>query len=133
MSLKEADRYAVIQQVIRRGMAQADAALWLGISVRQVKRLVRSVRQDGARGVISKRRGVPSNRSIAVAERERVLELVVEHYADFGPSLAAEYLAQRHGYRHSTETLRGWMVAAGLWKPSRWSSRASARTTTSAP
>jgi transposase len=119
MSLKEADRYAVIQQVIRRGMAQADAALWLGISVRQVKRLASSVRQDGARGVISKRRGVPSNRSIPVAERERVLELLVEHYADFGPSLAAEYLAQRHGYRHSAETLRGWMVAAGLWKPKR--------------
>jgi transposase len=119
MSLKEADRYAVIQQVIRRGMAQADAALWLGISVRQVKRLARSVKNEGAAGVISKRRGMPSNRSIPWVERERVLELVRQHYGDFGPSLAAEYLAQRHGYCHSAETLRGWMVAAGLWKPKR--------------
>ena len=119
MSLKEADRYAVIQQVIRRGMAQADAALWLGISVRQVKRLARVVRHEGAAGVISKRRGVPSNRSVPAAERERVLALVVQNYGDFGPSLAAEYLAQRHGYRHSAETLRGWMIAAGLWKPKR--------------
>ena len=53
MSLKEADRYAVIQQVIERTMGQADAALWLGISVRQVKRLARAVRLDGAQGALS--------------------------------------------------------------------------------
>ena len=47
MSLKEADRYAVIVQVIERTMAQADAAAWLNVSVRQVKRLVRRIRQDG--------------------------------------------------------------------------------------
>lgn len=50
MSLKEADRYAVVMQVIERTMAQADAAAWLNVSVRQLKRLVRRIRQDGPKG-----------------------------------------------------------------------------------
>ena len=61
LSLKEADRYAVIQQVIERAMGQSDAALWLNLSVRQVKRLTRAIRQDSAQGAVSRRWGVPSN------------------------------------------------------------------------
>ncbi len=119
MSLKEADRYAVIQQVIERTMGQSDAALWLGISVRQVKRLTRAVRQDGALGAVSKRWGVASNRQISPAVQDRFVGLVREHYADFGPTLACEYLADQHGYTGSRETLRGWMMEAGLWKAKR--------------
>ena len=119
MSLKEADRYAVIQQVIERTMGQSDAALWLGISVRQVKRLSRAVRHDGAQAVVSKRRGVPSNRRITDSVRDGFVSLVREHYADFGPTLACEYLAAQHGYTGSAETLRGWMIAADLWKAKR--------------
>ena len=70
MSLKEVDRYAVIQQVIQRTMGQSDAALWLNLSVRQVKRLVRAIRQDGAQGAVSKRWGVPSNRRISQVVRD---------------------------------------------------------------
>jgi transposase len=70
MSLKEVDRYAVIEQVLRRTMKQSDAALWLGVSVRQVKRLTRALRDQGTAGVISRRRGAPSNRSIEPALRE---------------------------------------------------------------
>ena len=81
MSLKEADRYAVIVQVIERTMAQADAAAWLNVSVRQVKRLVRRIRQDGPKGAVSKRWGVPSNARIADSVRQRFVALVAEHYA----------------------------------------------------
>lgn len=95
MSSKEVDRYAVVEQVLRRTMRQADAALWLGVSVRQVKRLSRAVREQGTAGVVSQRRGAPSNRSIKPALREHYLSLVREHYGDFGPTLAAEYLAER--------------------------------------
>ncbi len=119
MSLKEADRYAVIQQVIQRTMGQADAALWLNLSVRQVKRLVRAIRQDGAHGAVSKRWGVPSNRRIPQAVREQFVGLVRERYSDFGPTLACEYLTAQHGYSGSAETLRSWMIAAGLWKAKR--------------
>lgn len=119
MSLKEADRYSVIVQVIERTMGQSDAALWLGISVRQVKRLTRAIRLDGAQGAISKRWGLASNRRIPQAVRERYVGLVREHYADFGPTLACEYLTIQHGYTGSAETLRGWMMQAGLWKAKR--------------
>ena len=66
MSWKESDRYAVIVQVIERTMGQSDAGRWLNISVRQVKRLVRAIRQDAAQGAVSKRRGgsqQPAHRS----------------------------------------------------------------------
>ncbi len=85
MSLKEADRYAVIKQVLERTMAQSDAALWLNISVRQVKRLVRAIRQDGAQGAVSKRWGVPSNRRISPAIRDQFVGLVRDNYSD-GPT-----------------------------------------------
>ncbi len=119
MSLKEADRYAVIQQVIERTMGQSDAALWLNISVRQVKRLARAIRLDGAQGAISKRWGVASNRRTPQLVQDRFVGLVREHYSDFGPTLACEYLASQHGYTGSAETLRGWMMQAGLWKAKR--------------
>ena len=119
MSLKEADRYAVIGQVIERTMGQSDAALWLNISVRQVKRLVRAIRQGGAQGAVSKRWGVPSNRRIAVSVREQFVGLVRQHYSDFGPTLACEYLTSQHGYTGSAQTLRGWMMQARLCKAKR--------------
>ena len=105
MSLKEADRYAVIQQVIQRTMGQSDAALWLNISVRQVKRLVRAIRQDGAQGAVSKRWGVPSNRRISQVVRDLFVGLVRANYSDFGPTLTCGYLTA-HGYGASAETLR---------------------------
>ena len=119
MSAKEADRYAVIVQVVEQRMGQSDAAAWLCISVRQVKRLCAAVRAHGTVGVVSKRRGVPSNRRIAEREREHFVALVRQHYADFGPSLACEYLRDRHDYTHSAETLRSWMVQDGLWRSKR--------------
>ena len=88
MSLKEADRYAVIRQVIERTMGQSDVALWLNISVLgQVKRLTRAIRLEGAQGAVSKRWGIPSNRRIPQAVEDLFVGLVREHYADFGPTL----------------------------------------------
>ena len=120
MSLKESDRYAVIVQVIERTMGQSDAGRWLNISVRQVKRLARAIRQDAAQGAASKRwGGAPRNRRIAAPVRARFVGLVREHYADFGPTLACEYLTSQHGYTGSAETLRGWMIEAQLCKAKR--------------
>ena len=119
MSKAERDRLRVIQAVQERRLSQAQAAERLELSVRQVKRLCRGLREQGEAVVISKRRGRPSNRRIDEAERERVLGLVRQHYEDFGPTLASEYLAGRHAYEHSTETLRQWMMAAGIWRAKR--------------
>ena len=73
--------------------------------------------ERGTAGLVSHRRGQPSHRRISDDVRGQVLALVREHYADFGPTLAAEYLSERHGFRYSAETLRGWMIADGLWRP----------------
>ncbi|MBK7261548.1 MAG: helix-turn-helix domain-containing protein [Rubrivivax sp.] len=80
------------------------------------QRLCRRVREQGPAGLVSRKRGVPSNRRIAPLEREQFVALVRQHYADFGPELAREYLARDHGFVYSTETLRGWIIEAGLWK-----------------
>ncbi len=119
MSQKEGQRLAVLSQVLDGQMSQAVAASALSLSVRQIKRLCRQVRNHGALGVISKRRGVPSNRRIDAALKERFIGIVRERYSDFGPELAREYLVRDHGFEHSTETLRGWMVQAQLWRPKR--------------
>ncbi|MCB1602622.1 MAG: helix-turn-helix domain containing protein, partial [Xanthomonadales bacterium] len=116
MSQKEAQRLAVVQRVGAGELSQMQAAATLGLSVRQVKRLCRQVRQQGPSGLISRKRGKPSNRRIGAEQREHFIALVSRHYADFGPELAREYLARDHGFGYSTETLRGWMIQAGLWK-----------------
>lgn len=74
----------------------------------------RDLKQDGAVSLVSKRRGKPSNNRLPDAVRELALSLVRERYSDFGPTLAAEKLAEQHGCMISRETLRGWMIEAGL-------------------
>lgn len=115
MSKKELSRLEVVQAVVIGKVAQGEAAARLNLSVRQIKRLCQRYRQDGAKGLVSQRRGKPSNRRIETAERERIIELVRSRYEGFGPTLAAEYLKEESGYRYSVETLRSWMSQAGLW------------------
>lgn len=116
MSQKEVQRLTVLRRVLDEGLGQVQAAQQLGVSVRQIKRLCRRLREEGAGGLVSRRRGRPSNRRIDLALRQRYLDLVRERYADFGPQLAHEYLQRDHGFGFSVETLRGWMMAAGLWR-----------------
>jgi hypothetical protein len=77
------------------------------------------MRQEGDRAVVHRLRGRASSRKIRGPVREKAVEWVREEYRDFGPTLASEYLAERHGIRVSRETLRGWMIAAQLWRPRR--------------
>lgn len=91
------------------------AAQLLGLSRRQMFRLLKAYRLEGANGLVSRKRGRPSNRKTSAAVRSKALEIVRESYADFGPTLAAEKLAERHHLRISKETLRKWMLEDGLW------------------
>ena len=116
MSGKEIDRLGVVRKVAARRLRQREAAERLGMSVRQVQRLVRRYRGDGAAGLVSRRRGRAPNNVIDAAVRREVMDWVRKRYADFGPTLACEKLTEVHGYRLSAETLRQWMVADGLWK-----------------
>ena len=117
MSHKEVDRLEVIQQIASKRLSQKAAARRLELSVRQVKRLLRRYRQEGANGLISQHRGKRANNAIPDSARAAIMSLVGEHYSDFGPTLAAEKLLERHSHKISTETLRQWMIIAGLWQP----------------
>jgi hypothetical protein len=96
-----------------------DACVLIGVQRRQVFRLLRGLKQDGATSLLSKRRVRPSNHRLPDEVRTLALSIVRERYCDFGPSLAAEKLAEHHGCSVSRETLRGWMIADGLWQDRR--------------
>lgn len=119
MSFGEVRRLKVVQSAIDRKTTQKAAALMLGLSERQVRRLVRSVRDKGDSGIIHGLRGGPSQRRFPDEVRERVLSLYRERYPDFGPTLAGEKLLELDGIRISDETLRKWLLEAGFWKKRR--------------
>jgi hypothetical protein len=79
-----------------------------------VRRLVRRVEQEGAQGLVHRGRGQPSNRRIPATVKATGLKLYATRYGDFGPTLAAEKLAERHGITISDETLRGWLLENGV-------------------
>ena len=116
MSLKELKRLKVVQEAIDRHITQKAAASIMGLSERQGRRLVRAVREEGDRGVIHKARGRPSNRRTPERTREKALRLCEKKYRDFGPTLASEKLQELDGIELSDETLRKWLLEAGLWK-----------------
>ncbi len=115
MSKKELDRVSVVKLVLSKRLTQENAAKELKISDRQVRNLLARYREDGAAGLISKRRGKASNNRIANDVQNAALELVEKHYHDFGPTLAHEKLKEQHGYTMSRETLRKIMIDSGLW------------------
>lgn len=114
MSGKELRRVHVIRQVMDEQLTQVKAGALLGLTTRQVRRLIQRVRAEGAAGLAHRGRGRPSNRRIPEPVKVTALRLYVTQYGDFGPTLAAEKLAERHGIRLSDETLRGWLRARGI-------------------
>src|SRR5437667_5086830 len=117
LTMGELDRLQVMSQLAERRLTRRGAAALLGLSERQVRRLYRAFRRDGATALASRHRGRPSNRQLATATREQALTLVRERYVDFGPTFAHRQLTEEHGLAFSVETLRGWLTAAGLWVP----------------
>ena len=116
MSTKEVERVTTIQRVLDKKVTQALASQHLGLTVRQIKRLVRQYKQFGPSGLISKKRGQPSNRKFTGQQTKLIKELVETHYYDFGPKFAAEKLYESHKIDVSKETLRQWMIEWGLWQ-----------------
>lgn len=119
MSLGEVKRLKVVQEAIDRHITQRTAASMLGLSERQVRRLVRSVRGEGDKGIIHKARGRPSSRRVPDKVKDRALALYRKKYHGFGPTLATEKLSELDGISISDETLRGWLLGAGLWQKRR--------------
>jgi transposase len=119
MSLKELKKLKVVQEAIDRHITQKAAASMLGLSERQVRRLVRSVNEEGDKGVVHKARGKPSNRRKPEEVKSKAIKLYKKKYRGFGPTLASEKLMEMDGIKISDETLRKWLLESGLWKKKR--------------
>jgi len=111
-------------RVAKQDVKLSDAAALLELSYRQTKRVWRRYREAGGEGLKHGNAGRPSNRGKPLKERRRVLHLLRKKYSGseqerFGPTLAAEHLAEEDGLVIDHETLRRWMLEAGLWSRQR--------------
>ena len=119
LSVAERERAEVLWKVSKSSLSLSKAAELLGVSYRQVLRLWKWFQLDGASGMKHGLRDRVSNRRFDAGRRERVLELYRAKYDDFDPTLAVEYLGKLDGEELSEETLRQWLIGAGMWSARR--------------
>jgi transposase/predicted SprT family Zn-dependent metalloprotease len=116
MSSKEISRLAVMQKLSEKRMSQKEAGRMLNLSTRQVKRLLKNYRTQGASGLISKHRGRKSNNCLTEEVKKKALDLLKSKYKGFGPTLAHEKLVEKEKLKISDESIRKIMIEEGLWK-----------------
>jgi transposase len=117
MTQRDRDRLVALKKAQKRLIKKAQAAKELGISPRQVRRLLRRLRQAGDKAVVHGLRGRVSKRRLSQEKREQAVRILSqEMYQGFGPTLASEYLEKQHGLRIGREALRQIMMEAGLWQ-----------------
>jgi transposase len=117
MTQGDRDRLVTLRKAKKRLITQRQAAEELGLSVRQVKRLLYALKKRGDKSVVHGLRGKPSNQRIGKAVEEEAAQILsADLYKGFGPTLAAEYLADKHDIEVSKETVRQWMIRAKLWR-----------------
>ncbi len=119
LSRRELDRLSVLTEVASGRLRQIDAARQLGLTPRQVRRLLKRFAAEGPPGLASRRRGRPSNRRLSDAVRDQALALAAGRYAGFNLTHLHEMLLEHHGLVLSRETLRRQLIEAGLHRPSR--------------
>src|SRR6202158_1382424 len=117
MTQADRDRLVTLKKAKKKLITQRAAAEELGLSTRQVKRLLFALKKRGDKAVIHGLRGRPSNQRIAQSTEEEAIQILsADLYKGFGPTLASEYLADKHDIEVSKETLRQWMIRAKLWR-----------------
>ena len=117
MNQTERDRLDALKRAKKKLITQKQAAEEIGVTERQVRRLLRKLRRKGDRAVIHELRGRASNRKLPAEMEQRAIAILADPvYRGFGPTLAAEYLHKLHQITVSKETLRHWMTEAGLWR-----------------
>jgi transposase len=119
MNPKEMKRLEVMQKLSEKQTSQKKAAIELGISIRQVKRLWRAYRKKGAAGLISHQRGKASHNRLSEETEQAAVDLLHSRYADFGPTLAQEKLVGKDGLKISVSSVRKLMIEEELWKAKR--------------
>ena len=110
------DRLKVLHEVRKGHITQRQAAGQLKLTDRWIRELVERIREKGDKAVMHGLRGARSKRKIAEKIEKQAMEIVGREYADFGPTLASEYLGRDHQITASRETVRQWMLRAGIWK-----------------
>jgi hypothetical protein len=115
MSQRERDILKVMSGVLDGKRTQAEAARLLDLSTRHVRRLQRTLEQGGDRAIVHGLRGKPSNHQPDHALKRAALRAYRRHYPDFGPTFACEKLLEDHGLEVCPQTLRRWLIEAGLW------------------
>lgn len=116
MRSDDLERYQIICKIFDNQINQQEAAEYLDLSDRQVRRIVKRVRLDGAHGIIHKLRGSIGCRRLETSLKTKALGLYKRYYHDFGPTLASEKLLERHRIKINDETLRLWLIKEGLWE-----------------
>jgi transposase len=114
MSKREAKRLHIIHQALDEQITQAEAARLIAISDRQIRRMIRRIREEGDEGICHRSRGKASNHRIPRKAKERVLKHFREEYHDFNLAHAAEKLFEVHGITINDETLRLWLNEAAI-------------------
>ena len=116
LNQRERDRLKVLHEVQQKQLTQVAASKRLHVSDRQVRRMLARLGERGDSSLVHGLRGRRSNRKLATRLEQKIVARLRQRYADFGPTLAAEHLAQE-GFSVSRETLRKWMTKAALWRP----------------
>jgi transposase-like protein len=116
---EELKRLHVIKKVFEKAIKQGEAGEILGLSSRQIRRIMKRVKAEGDQGVVHRSRGRSSNRRTPDKVKNKVIRLYRAQYRDFGPTLACEKLLERDRIGISDETLRRWLLEAGDWKKTR--------------
>ena len=118
MSQKELKRIHVIHKALEKKLKQAQAGALLGLSVRQIRRIIRRVREEGDKGIVHKSRGKPSNRELPKTLKDKAIKLYRDKYWDFGPTLANEKLFEIDKIKIGCQTLRNWLIENKAWQRS---------------
>lgn len=116
MSTMETERIPILDRLMKKEIRQRQAAKLLRLSVRQIRRLVKKYKHEGAVGLVHTLRGKESNRRIEKSVINKAIEVIREKYSDFGPTLAHEKLVENHNITFSRETLRQAMIKEEIWK-----------------
>lgn len=120
MTQRDRDRLVALEKAKKGLITQREAAEEIGQSERHVRRLLKHWKGKGDQTIVHALRGRPSNRRLDEKIKQTALEILSrEVYVGFGPTLAAEYLAERHGVHAGRETVRKWMIEGKLWRAQR--------------
>jgi len=116
LSRREVNRLHIVKKAIEKEIKQREAAEILLMTERQIRRLIKRIREEGDSGIAHKTRGKESNRKIPKKIKSKVIGLYRQKYLGFGPTLASEKLEELEGIRVNDETLRNWLIESGDWK-----------------